>query len=120
MGGADQSLWVHILAEVQSGPDVDMALRTLGLQVRLWERQRRLGLPLTAVIPLIISHRADWRARRTMLERLKLPKNLEALVAPFIPTSTYLLEDLARFSPEALAARADLSVSLRVDPGFRD
>jgi hypothetical protein len=36
------------------------------------------------------------------------------LVAPFIPTSTYLLEDLAGFSPEALAARADLSVSLRV------
>jgi hypothetical protein len=35
-------------------------------------------------------------------------------VAPFIPTSTYLLEDLAGFSPEALAARADLSVSLRV------
>jgi hypothetical protein len=49
-----------------------------------------------------------------MLERLKLPTDLQALVAPFIPTSTYLLEDLARFSPEALAARADLSVALRV------
>jgi predicted transposase YdaD len=112
--GIDQSLWIHILTEVQSGPDVDMALRTLGLQVRLWERQRRLGLPLTAVIPLVISHGADWRAPRTMLERLKLPPDLEALVAPFIPTSTYLLEDLAGFSPEALAARADLSVALRV------
>ena len=112
--GLDQSLWVHIFAEVQSAPDADMVLRALGVQVRLWERQRRLGLALTAVIPLVISHGADWRAPRTMLERLKLPAGLEALVAPFIPSSTYLLEDLAGFAPETLAARADLSVSLRV------
>jgi len=114
VAGLDQSLWVHILAEVQSGPDADMVLRALGVQVRIWERQRRLGMALTAVIPLVISHGADWRAPRTMLERLKLRTDLEALVAPFIPTSTYLLEDLARFSPEALAARAELSASLRV------
>jgi hypothetical protein len=60
--GLDQSLWVHIFAEVQSAPDADMVLRALGVQVRLWERQRRLGLALTAVIPLVISHGADWRA----------------------------------------------------------
>lgn len=112
--GLDQSLWVHVLAEVQSGPDVDIVLRALDVQVRLWERQRRLGVPLTAVIPLVISHGADWRSPRTMLERLKLPPDLEPLVAPYIPTSTYLLEDLARFLPEALAARFDLSASLRV------
>ena len=111
--GLDQSLWVLIPAEVQAKSDVDMALRTLGVQVRLWEQQRRLGLPLTAVIPLVISHGADWRAPRTMLERLKLPPHIEVLVAPFIPTSTYLVEDLARYSPEELAARTELSVSLR-------
>jgi hypothetical protein len=111
--GLDQSLWVLIPAEVQAKSDVDMALRTLGVQVRLWEQQRRLGLPLTAVVPLVISHGADWRAPRTMLERLKLPPHIEVLVAPFIPTSTYLLEDLASYSPEELAARAELSVSLR-------
>ncbi|MBK6579862.1 MAG: Rpn family recombination-promoting nuclease/putative transposase [Sandaracinaceae bacterium] len=52
---------MHIFAEVQSAPDADMVLRALGVQVRLWERQRRLGLALTAVIPLVISHGADWR-----------------------------------------------------------
>lgn len=111
---ADQTLLVHILAEVQSTPDVDTILRTLGGQVRLWERQRRLGEPLTPVIPLVISHGADWRAPRTMLERLKLPGEIATLVAPFIPGNTYILEDLAHFSPEALAARPGLSVQLRV------
>ncbi|MBK8409996.1 MAG: hypothetical protein IPL19_18720 [Sandaracinaceae bacterium] len=50
-----------------------------------------------------------------MLERLKLPTDIEAPVAPSIPTSTYLLEDLARFSPAELAARRELSASLRAD-----
>jgi predicted transposase YdaD len=110
----DRSLLAHLMAEVQSTPDVDLVLRTLGLQVRFWERQRRLGQPLSPVIPLVISHGATWRAPRTMLERLGMPPELERLLAPFIPTSTYVLEDLARFSPEALAARPELSVQLRV------
>ncbi len=58
---------MHILAEAQSGPDADMVLRALGVQVRRWERQRRLGLALTAVIPLVISHGADWRAVHALL-----------------------------------------------------
>lgn len=66
------------------------------------------------MIPLVISHGADWRAPRTMLERLKLPPDLEELGAPFIPTSTYLLDDLASFSRAGPATRAELSVSLRV------
>lgn len=110
----DQTLLAHLVAEVQSSPDVDLVLRTLGLQVRFWEQQRRSGQRLSPVIPLVISHGATWRAPRTMLERLGMPPELESLVAPFIPTSTYVLEDLARFSPEALAARPELSVQLRV------
>lgn len=66
----DQTLLAQLMAEVQSKTDVDLILRTLGLQVRFWERHRRLGQCLTPVIPLVISHGATWRAPRTMLERL--------------------------------------------------
>ena len=72
----DQTLLAHLVAEVQSTPDVDLVLRTLGLQVRFWEQQRRLGQRLSPVIPLVISHGATWRAPRTMLERLGMPPEL--------------------------------------------
>lgn len=110
----DRTLVVHVLAEAQSTPDADIVLRFLRQQVHLWEDQRRAGKELSPVIPLVISHGATWREPRTMLERLRLPREIELLVAAYTPASTYALEDLARFTTQDLAARPELSTELRV------
>jgi hypothetical protein len=109
-----RSLVVHVIAEAQSTPDADIVLSFLRQQIHLWEDQRRAGKELSPVIPLVISHGAMWREPRTMLERLRLPSDIESLVAPFTPASTYALEDLARFSADDLTTRSELSVELRV------
>ena len=92
----DQSLLAHLIAEVQSTTDLDLILRTLGMQVRFWERQRRLGLRLTPVIPLVIRHGATWRApkpacrkrSRLATRRSERTPNASNSYAVAVPNST--------------------------------
>ncbi|MBX7196344.1 MAG: Rpn family recombination-promoting nuclease/putative transposase, partial [Sandaracinaceae bacterium] len=115
-------LLLYLLFEHQSTVDERMAFRLLRYMVRIWERV--LGeatadaLPL--VVPIVVSHAPEgWTAPRRFEEIFALPHR-SAEVLSFVPRFRYVVDDLAKTSPQELEARlltalAELALSLLRD-----
>jgi hypothetical protein len=127
-GGASAvQVLIHLMLEHQSLTHQDMCLRTLGYQVRGWERYRkdhRTG-PLPVIIPIVISHDpAGWSAPTSFHALFDLGP-LGALdsfpeLAQFVPQFELRIEDLMEIDDEQLrrwqlATFAQLTIRLLRD-----
>jgi predicted transposase/invertase (TIGR01784 family) len=106
---AGRAAFVYLLLEHKSRVDPRTPFQLLRYLVRIWERflkeaEEAAGLP--AILPLVVYHgRSGWTAARELLELVDLDPELRPLVAPFVPTFRFLLDDLAVEDEEALAQR---------------
>ncbi|HEX5659804.1 MAG TPA: Rpn family recombination-promoting nuclease/putative transposase [Polyangiales bacterium] len=105
---------IYILCEHQSRADPRMPLRLLGYLTRIWEKHveshPEVGEPLPAIVPLVVHHdRRPWSAPTRLGELFRLDPATHALLAPYIPDFTFVLDDLAAITPAELHARQTLS-----------
>ncbi|NHZ89388.1 transposase [Massilia sp. CCM 8733] len=107
----EQSLYVYILLEFQSGVDRWMALRMhnyVGLLCQNLVKRHQLppSLLLPPVLPLVFyNDTPDWHASTGLAALLM---DAPAELAPFQPSQRYLLIDQQRLKPAALEANATL------------
>jgi predicted transposase/invertase (TIGR01784 family) len=99
--------YVFVLFEHQSSPDPWMPLRMLGYLNRVWSRLREEGtarLPL--VVPFILYNgERGWTVARSLGELLDADEELLAVVRPYVPDFTLLIDDLVRVSEGELLER---------------
>lgn len=100
---------VYLLLEHQSTGDLDMPLRMLEYQLRIWWRYRdhHERAPLPPILSVVISHvPGGWTAPRSLEELLDPSVMALPVVAALVPRFQLLVEDLSHMSDEQLRARA--------------
>ena len=100
---------LFFLLEHQSSSDPSMPLRTLAYQLRIWDRFRKEHprAPLPPVIAVLVSHVPGGWTNARSLEELVDPAVLAIPgLAPLVPRSSMIVEDLAHLSNDDLKARS--------------
>jgi hypothetical protein len=108
--GKEREIWIYILIEHQSRPDLTMGLRLLLCMAELWELQRREYLEkktsvsewrLRPIVPIVFyTGRRRWMPDLSVAALMDLPSPL----ARFTPRFDALYLPLKQTSPEALTA----------------
>ena len=111
--------FVYVLFEHQSTVEPDMPLRLLGYMHAIWSRWRRENPKRTArlppIVPVVLHHGpSPWRAPTTFggLVWSVTPEPSE--LAPFVPDFRFVLDDLARTTPEGIRLRPLLTAFARI------
>ncbi len=99
-----------VLHEHQSEPERFMALKTLRYSVNGWYQWLQRQDPPPAKLPPLISlvlynGTRPWEEPRGLGELIDLPAPLEAVLRPFLPQATFLLDDLNVPGDDDLKAR---------------
>ncbi len=106
---ASEEAFICVLIEHQSTPDPLMGFRLLRYLVRLWERwlkENKGASRLPAVVPLVVHQgRRAWSSATTFHDLLNLTPEALTATAAHIPNFTYLVDDLAGESIDALVER---------------
>ena len=102
---AGREVHLMFLVEHQSKPERRMVARMLEYMAVLW-RAMPAKEPLVPILPIVVHHGASgWTAARSMRELLKVDEDLEALLGDRLVSMTLTIDDLARLTPEEIAAR---------------
>ena len=102
---AGREVCLMFLVEHQSKPEKRMVVRMLEYMAVLW-RAMPAKEPLVPILPIVVHHGASgWTAARSMRELLRLDADLEALLGDRLVSMTLTIDDLARLTPEQIAAR---------------
>ena len=100
---------IFVLLEHQSTVDGLMSFRILVYIIRIWEawiREHPEATTLPLVIPVVISHAVTgWTATTQVADLIDLSPELREILAPYIPTMRFVLDDLAQHSDTDLKAR---------------
>ena len=106
---AGRQAFVYVLIEHQRKVDPMMGFRLLRYLVALWERwrgQNEGATQLPAIVPLVVHQgRRKWSAPTSFHDLIALPPELLDLTSSYIPNFSYLVDDLADGSIDALFAR---------------
>jgi hypothetical protein len=101
---------VYLLFEHQSEADAMMPFRLLRYMVRIWERwlaDNADARALPAIVPVVLSHaEGGWRVATSMRDLYSLPADLVDAIMPHLPSYTFVLDDLAAKTDDALRSRA--------------
>ena len=104
--GEDHFVW--LLLEHQSTVEPLMGLRLLEYMVRIWSRiarEDRALRRLPAIVPVVLTHApGGWSAPTRFRELLDGPAGSMRSLGS-LPDFEYLVDDLTRLTPEAIAAR---------------
>jgi len=101
---------VYVLIEHQSEVDATMAFRLFRYMADIWLRHGKEGegssrLPL--VIPIVLCHgERPWSAPRDIRELIDAPAELLASLSPYVPSLSYMLEDLTAHSDQDILRMA--------------
>jgi predicted transposase YdaD len=101
--------YLYLLLEHQSRNDRVMPRRSLRYLDRIWDRHCKEypGQPLPIVIPIVISHAPEgWTAPRDMHALFEPHPSSVPELAPFVPSFSIIVEDLAHLGNEQLKDRA--------------
>ncbi len=102
---AGREVHLMFLVEHQSKPERRMVARILEYMAVLW-RAMPAKEPLVPILPIVVHHGpSGWTAPRSMRELLRLEPDLEALLGERLLSMTLTIDDLARQTPEEIAAR---------------
>jgi hypothetical protein len=106
---AGRPAFVYVLMEHQSSSDRWMPLRLLGYMVRIWEahlQEHPRSERLPAIIPLVVHHGAGgWTAARVFSDVIDLDDEARSLLAEYLPSFRYQLDELSAATNEELMAR---------------
>lgn len=101
---------LYVLLEHQSTPDRLMPFRVLRYVVLIWTailRDRPETDRLPAVLPFVLHHgKPRWVAPTELREILDLAPDVLELLADFVPSFRFFLDDLSATDDEALRARS--------------
>jgi predicted transposase/invertase (TIGR01784 family) len=101
---------VYVIIEHQSSHDETMAFRCLVYVVRVWEGWLRdhPGAKMLPIVLPVVLHHGDrvWKTSTDLAAMFDAPAELLAAARPFVPQFRFLLDDLAKLSPPALASRS--------------
>ncbi len=127
--GPSEASYVCVLFEHQSSVDPMMPLRLLLYLAAVWDRvweereHRVMGLP--AIVPIVLYHgERGWKASRGLQGLIDLPPEILACVADYLPSFTFVLNDLKRTDGSELRFHPVLGLVLRAlkhsrDPDFK-
>jgi hypothetical protein len=77
------------------------------------------GTRLPAVVPLVLSNSTEpWNAPTELAELFALPSKLRESLGAYLPRFRFVLDDLARATPEQVASRRHLTVQAQVAAGL--
>lgn len=102
---AGRETHLMFLVEHRSTPQARMVLRMLEYMAVLW-RSAPESEPLVPIVPIVVHHGPrGWTAPRSMRELLQVDPALEAALGERLVSLTLTIDDLARVTPEQIAAR---------------
>lgn len=104
---AGERLAVYLLCEHQSSEVRHLLVRTLGYQVRIWERflRDRPAGRIPAIISLVVCHTPDgWSEPRRFHDLVSPAPSAYPGLAELVPQFSVLIEDLADLSDDELYA----------------
>lgn len=106
----DETLLVHLLIEHQSRVDRWMALRLIEYQLRIWERWRRNHPEVNAlprIVPVVLYHGDQpWPHPTRFADLIEGRRRDRSVLLEGALDFQWWLDDLTRYSDEALRARA--------------
>ena len=117
---AGRETHLMFLVEHRSTPQARMVLRMLEYMAVLW-RSAPESEPLVPIVPIVVHHGAmGWTAPRSMRELFDVDPALEAALGERLVSLTLTIDDLARVTPEQIAARQASAIARLVLGMLRD
>lgn len=100
---------LYTVFEAQRTVDKSMSLRLLIYMARIWDgwmRNRSSEWPPPLIIPMVLYHGdGRWNRSTEFADLFELRPKLATIMAPFIPSFTFLLDDLSTVPDEELLQR---------------
>ena len=100
---------VYLLFEHQSSQDPMMGYRMLRYMAALWDTWRtkhKKARRLPVILPVVMYHgRKPWKAPRSFHDLLTEPEGSLGELAPFVPSFSYIVDDLVAQPIEVLLER---------------
>ena len=111
----EQSVLLYLLFEHQTTVDPTMRLRLLGYMLEILQtHQREHGLPLPAVLPLVLNQGPErWTVSTCFEDAFALPETAVGLLR-YLPKFEHALIDLTQLDPDQDEDHAELKVALQL------
>ena len=101
---------LYLLFEHQSTGDPLMPFRVLRYKVLTWDgwlKDHPHATKLPPIVAIVLSHASGgWRHPTSMHEVIDMPEELRDVLEPYLPSFTFVLDDLMRTTDDELKARA--------------
>lgn len=113
---AGRDVLLYLLLEHQTSVDVLMPLRLLCYVTEVLRHHAdEHGLPLPPVLPFVLHQGPDrWTVSTQFRDLFELPKDLEGLLGPFLPTFQHALLDLTQVDPANEESQPQMKVILQL------
>lgn len=113
---AGRDVLLYLLLEHQTSVDALMPLRLLCYVTEVLRHHAdEHGLPLPPVLPFVLHQGPDrWTVSTQFQDLFELPKDLQGLLGPFLPTFQHALLDLTQVDPANEESQPQMKVILQL------
>ncbi len=105
----DGRIYLYLLFEHKSQPDMGMRLQLLRYMTRIWEKEWKRRSALSAILPIVFYHGQEkWHYSPVFADLINAPAALQ----PYTLTFQHLLIDLSAYSDDELRGEVWLRANL--------